>query len=374
MCSSGRLLTVVSALTPLSHMTGCTPSVRLSAQARIKPLRDLLDSDSPTARRTRVTSVTGRRIGVLVAVAFLVGAALVAGLLWLRATESDGEAMPAFSIEELGPLTDCGADPTAVRVDGGTRVYFIDGGIECSDSGSQSDSLLLSDEVDTPVADVGRRFNFGGNVGPHRRIFELPDGGYRMFFSTSIDSPQNGIGSAFSTDGLTFTEEQGLRISIEQAGVDPRPALSVGEIVPTADGRYRMYFSSMAFEERDPEQDVEVIKSAVSSDLLTWEVEPGNRIGGDAPLSGSGEHPAAITNPDGSVTLFYGRPSNEWGLYASTSLDGLNFTKEEFLMPRVLDSSFVLQPDGTIIGFVGRRNMETDTSFIDRIQLTPHTG
>lgn len=315
--------------------------------------------------------MTDRRIGVLIAVALAVGAALVAGLVWLRAADGDGDAMPAFNIEELGRLTDCGADPTAVRVDGGIRVYFIDGGSECSDFGSQPDSLFLPDEEDAPVPDAGRRFNFGGNVGPHRRILEIPDGSYRMFFSTSIDSPQTGIGSAVSADGLTFTEEPGLRISIEQTGVDPRPALSVGEIVPTLDGRYRMYFSSMAFEERDPEQDVEVIKSAVSTDLLTWEVEPGDRIGGDSPLPGSGEHPAAIVNPDGSVTLFYGRPSNEWGLYASTSRDGLNFTQEQFLLPRVLDSSFVLQPDGTILGFVGRRNMETDTSFIDRIRLTP---
>ena len=322
--------------------------------------------------------MTRRRIGVLVAIAVPVVAALIVGLLLSRTggldSDSWSDSARAYSIEELGVLTDCGADPTAARVDGGIRVYFIDGGGECSGFGSQPDSIFLPDNGDSPIEEAGRRFTFGGNVGPHRRIFELPDGRYRMYFSTSMDSPQTGIGSAISSDGLNFEEEPGLRISIEQAGVDPRPALSVGEIVQTPDGRYRMYFSSMAFQERDPERDVEVIKSAVSSDLLTWEVEEGDRIGGESPLPGSGEHPSAIVNSDGSVTLFYGRPSNEWGLYSSTSIDGLNFTEEQFLIPRVLDSSFVAQTDGTILGFIGRRNMETDTSFIDRILLTPQDG
>lgn len=319
-----------------------------------------------------------RRIGVLVAVAVPVATTLVVGLLVLRTSgfggDAPSEAASAYSVEELGVLTECGADPTAVRVDGGIRVYFIDGGGECSGFGTQPDSVVLPDDGGSPVQDAGRRFNFGGNVGPHRRVFELPDGGYRMYFSTAIDSPQTGIGSAISSDGLNFKEEPGLRISIEDADVEPRPALSVGEIVPTLDGRYRMYFSSMAFQERDPERDVEVIKSAISSDLLTWEVEEGDRIGGDSSLPGSGEHPSAIVNSDGSVTLFYGRPSNEWGLYSSTSRDGVNFTEEQLLVPRVLDSSFVRQPDGTILGFIGRRNMETDRSFIDRISLTPQGG
>ena len=63
-----------------------------------------------------------------------------------------------------------------------------------------------------------------------------------------------------------------------------------------------------------------------------------------------------MRQPDGSVTLFYGRPTNQYGLYYSWSPDGLTFTKEVLLFPRVLDSAFLRQPDGQLVGYVGRRD------------------
>src|SRR5205085_3553153 len=64
-----------------------------------------------------------------------------------------------------------------------------------------------------------------------------------------------------------------------------------------------------------------------STDLLTWTMDPGVRIGAGAEIAASGSHPVAIGNPDGSVTLYYSRegvfPQSAFFLWAATSPDGL---------------------------------------------------
>ena len=282
---------------------------------------------------------------------------------------------PVYSAKEVGGLVDCAADPTAALLDATrARVYYATSGEgPCRASEDTApDSLVVPLVGGSAELDAGKRFTpFNGPAGPHKRVFKLPDGGYRMYYSTAIGRTPVGIGSSTSANGIDFVEDPGLRISLADAGVGVRPALSPGDIVPTKDGRFRMYFSSFAFGPRDPVNDTEIVKSAVSSDLLNWTVEPGVRIGKGARLTGSGEHPAAVRQPDGSVTLFYGRPFNEHGLYYSWSPDGLTFTKELLLFRFVLDSSFIRMDDGRLSGFVGRRDNGAERSYIDRVILTP---
>jgi len=280
---------------------------------------------------------------------------------------------PVYMATEQGTLVTCAADPSAVQLGSSARVYYASGGRDCTVAGAPEppDSLVVPLVPGDPTIDVGRRFEVGGPAGPHKRILQLPDGRFRMYYSTGMNATAVGLGSSISADGLSFTTEPGLRVAVADAGVAPRPALSPGDIVATKDGLYRMYFSSFAFRPRDPVGEVEVIKSAVSTDLLTWTVEPGDRIGGTARLTGSGEHPAAVRQPDGSVTLFYGRPTSQYGLYYSWSPDGLTFTKEVLLFPRVLDSAFLRQPNGALVGFIGRRDDAVGLSYIDRVLLTP---
>ena len=281
---------------------------------------------------------------------------------------------PVYSLTEGGQLIDCAADPTALALDADrARVYFAGGGEgPCRGIPDDApDSLVTPLIGGTAALDSGRRFTlFAGPAGPHKRVMRLPDGRVRMFFSTRIGAEPVGIGSATSDDGLTFVTDPGLRVTVSDAGVGDRPALSPGDVVPTGDGRYRMYFSSFKFGPRDPFGEKEVIKSAVSTDLLSWTVEPGVRIGAGAKVSGSGEHPAAVRHPDGGVTLFYGRPTNQYALYYSWSPDGLTFTKEIALVPRVLDSAFIRLPDGRLSGFIGRRDDVAERSYIDRVILT----
>jgi hypothetical protein len=101
-----------------------------------------------------------------------------------------------------------------------------------------------------------------------------------------------------------------------------------------------MYFSSISLTHRDPRTVHEAVKSAVSSDLLHWTVEPGVRVGGGSGITGSAEHPAAIRLADGSVALFYGRPL-PFHAYVARSRDGVTFAAELPFVDSSLDTAVV---------------------------------
>ena len=153
------------------------------------------------------------------------------------------------------------------------------------------------------------------------RVVAIP-GGLRMFYMQD-----RGIASATSTDHVIWRQESGLRITAAQAGVR---ATTTGSVVPLARGGYRMYFSEL----RDnPSNPATAMKSATSSDQLTWTMDAGVRIGPGAPsLDQNATDPFALGNADGTVTAWYfvqvasgSSFQGTTGLYASTSNDGLEF-------------------------------------------------
>lgn len=288
------------------------------------------------------------------------------------AVATTGPAIPSpFTVTDIDQKLDGdAADPTAVVLpDGRVRVYVAGVG---PGSYISADGVRFTPE---PGERVDRKI-----AGPHKRVFRLPDGRWRMFFNTLPQAATKGIGSAIGSDGLTFMVEPGLRITVADAGVSPHPDLSVGDVVPMPDGRYRMYFSSFTLGDRRPDttgDPNEFVKSAVSSDLFTWAVEPGVRIGpGAQRLTGSAEHPAALLNSDGSVSLFYGRlkyadPPRpglhpESGLYVATSRDGLTFDTEA----RLLNSGGLFDVDargnGGVrkVGDFGQLSLPVDSAVI----------
>jgi hypothetical protein len=287
---------------------------------------------------------------------------------------------PVYQVEELGELASCAADPTAVRAGSKARVYFAtssEGPCRAYAGDVQQDSLLAPLRSGAGRLDPGVRFEIN-EVGPHKRVLRLPDGRYRMFVQTPRTAAVQGLGSAISSDGITFSLEAGVRVRAKDARIPGHAALSPGDVVRTKDGRYRMYFSSFDLQPTGPDV-MHVVKSAISSDLIHWKVEHGDRIGGSATLDESGEHPSAVTLPDGSTVLFYGRRLDKSGrdasgLYYSWSADGVTFSTERLLLPGVLDSAFIRLPDGTLSGFFGRRDNEAERSYIDRVQLTPSSG
>lgn len=169
-----------------------------------------------------------------------------------------------------------------------------------------------------------------GSVARLPRLFQLPNGQWRVYFSCCTAST-GGMYSATSADeGVTWTRDAGVRILDSVVGLTfASEFLSGLSVVPTKDGKYRGYFANQLSLLNESAHTF--IKSATSTDLLTWTMDPGVRIGPGATLTQDVLHPKAIVNADGSITVFYYRHAAPQGLYASTSADGLSFTQETLL-------------------------------------------
>lgn len=217
-------------------------------------------------------------------------------------------------------------DTSTIRLnDGRWRMFLVGNG--AYHSAVSSDGLTFTMEP-------GTRLPLGNG---QARVLRLDDGRVRIYYRSG-----GGILSAISTDeGLAFTAEAGERISASATGL---AAVSSPSFARGRDGRWHMYFSDLAATgtNLNPLR----IFSASSSDLLTWTLDPGVRIGAGAVLGGSAEHPSAFTNADGSITLIY-FPKTPTGLMTSTSPDGLTFTTETSIgIPLGNDPDVVRLPDG----------------------------
>ncbi|MBS3170096.1 hypothetical protein J4210_06455 [Candidatus Woesearchaeota archaeon] len=166
-------------------------------------------------------------------------------------------------------------------------------------------------------------------------VHSLHDGRVRLYYCNS-----EGVSSAISKDGLTFTKEQGVRIShgtgFETQVCDPT-------IINLLDGKMRMYYKGASSLNPGPGQSIHKIFSAISSDGLTFQKE-GLRI--DSETNGDNgwaSVPDAIMLPDGRVRIYYVTAANgEHGIGSAISSDGLNFVKESGLrVPNLVDPALV---------------------------------
>lgn len=248
-----------------------------------------------------------------------------------------------FGVPAGQPVADATA---ALLADGRVRLYM-----HAQGRGIVS-ALSTSTDGASFVAEAGARLPDGSGM---PRVVANPSGGWRLFFSSG-----GGIKSAVSPDGLTFTIESGVRVTQEAAGFTGTTvsATTGPTVIRLADGRYRMYFSDLP-RPGDPPGGHR-IKSAVATDQLTWTVDPGIRIGPGAPvLTESAEHPFALANPDGSMTLYYGKftgggSASPEGLYQSTSTDGLTFEQETYDVFFGNDPDALRLPDGTLVLYYGQ--------------------
>lgn len=201
------------------------------------------------------------------------------------------------------------ADTSSILLANGSwRMFYYAGG--------QYRSAVSTDGLAFTI-EAGARLPVGDG---QSRALKLDDGRVRIYFISS-----GGISSAISSDeGLTFTPESGARVTAGAAGLS---ALS-GPGLARKNGQWRMYFSDLPL---PGTVTAHKVLSATSSDLLSWTMDAGVRIGAGATLTGSAEHPSAIANSDGSISIFYFRNSgglSGGGLLTATSTDGLTFTTE----------------------------------------------
>jgi hypothetical protein len=168
-----------------------------------------------------------------------------------------------------------------------------------------------------------------GVVSP--RVLALPGGGFRMYFSQIL--PRNGypsgandydnastrILSAWSSDGVRWVPEAGVRLLPQEAGAGDFRVVS-SEVVPIGDGRrLRMYFECCPGSQGVTNS----IRSATSDDGLRWALEPGSRV------ESAGHNYAApriVFLEDGRLRMYLFDRGE--GIISLVSSDGLRFDHE----------------------------------------------
>jgi hypothetical protein len=236
-----------------------------------------------------------------------------------------GKVITASMIDEI-PTGAAIADNTSYRMeDGRVRLYFI-----ASWHSSQPPTPANgspANGIHSAVSSDGKTFTLedGVRIGEpagHPKLFQVDNGHIRMFHLI-----QGGLGSQYSEDGLTFTEEDGVRILSADAEMERVGGMSV---IQLPDGTYRGYFSNLGVPGVPPGEATTQIKSAVSSDLLDWTVEDGVRIGeGSTTLPDKSRQPFALKRAGQCVTLFYYQiGSLPTKIHYATSTDGLTFESD----------------------------------------------
>ena len=222
-------------------------------------------------------------------------------------------------------------------------------------SSEQEPEILDIEETqnseDTQAESITEKLSFSWNKDSGSRIedgsvpfiHKLKDGRVRLYYCNS-----KGILSAVSNDGVSFTKEQGVRVSpgegFESFVCDPT-------IVDLQDGRMRMYYKGADSQNPGPGKSIHKIYSAVSSDGLTFQKE-GLRI--DSETNGDNgwaSVPDAIVLPDGRVRIYYvTAAAMEHGIGSAISSDGLNFVKEPGLrIPNLVDPALIRIKDKYVL-------------------------
>lgn len=178
-------------------------------------------------------------------------------------------------------------------------------------------------------------------------VVQLSNYGYRMFYGVN----ELGVGSAFSSDGLTWTVESGARVSNRQIEGEYDYRVSHPWVIQTTDGKWRMYYQS-TFNAAGSTNGEVVTRSAISDDGFTFTRESGTRVTtNDSMDLRTAGHGRILRNNDGLyVLLFSGNKSDDFGpsdIMVATSQDGLEFSMvNEALFPECHDPALVQLSDG----------------------------
>lgn len=196
----------------------------------------------------------------------------------------------------------------------------------------------------------------------------LDDGSVRMFYI----SRQMAIASATTPDGITWTRDPDWLIDQDDFGREV--AISTLSVIPRTEGGWRMYIlvedctlpnmqgSLHCQDEGGPPPPKETIAytlvSAVSDDMLNWELEPGVRFQGSVE-AGNLHHPHAWIAEDGNVRLSSqtGPPPNlakdDWRIVFATisSDDGLTFGDIQEMSVPAADPFVIKTDDGRYLMF-----------------------
>lgn len=201
------------------------------------------------------------------------------------------------------------ADSEIVRLpDRRLRIYMFNG----SASGIGSIGSMVSiDGVHWTMEPGERCRTSSSRTCGQIAVVQVPSGGWKIFGNTD-----GGISSASSSNGLTWHDDPGLRISNASFPGSTDESLSGPHITPVAGGGWRMYFHK-AGPNWHPGSTANApqILSAFSTDLVSWTPDPGVRATGAL-------HPNVVALPKGGYEMF---ANTGFELTAAASADGLTW-------------------------------------------------
>lgn len=210
-------------------------------------------------------------------------------------------------------------------------MYYTGKGIELAKSSDGLNFIYVGRIID--AKDVT-----GVDMVSNPAVFETNDGKYRMIFEGSKMFPNQHdrkLYSAVSSDGLTWTVEEGVRFQDVGDGKPGELFTSVPDIIRLDDGRLRMYYTRGA-----------TSATALSSDEgLTWIKETNLKLRKVA------VDPDIVRLDDGSYKLFYTTFAEEFGVgeqwvTSASSKDGVNFVLDEGkLIGPGTPGGFAVDPD-----------------------------
>ena len=182
-------------------------------------------------------------------------------------------------------------------------------------------------------------------------VIPLPDCRWRMYFEARSSKGPSVVLSAVSTDGLEWEREAGVRVADpEWSFGSPRCIYVEDPESPTGLG-YRLYFHHYSYPMQSGLGARNHIISAVSSDGLQFQIEPGIRIPQeDAERESYAVYAPEVTRlADGSYRIYYSGWSDEirGGIFSASSRDGLNWVKDVgplLDLDRPLDCRMVSEP------------------------------
>lgn len=174
------------------------------------------------------------------------------------------------------------------------------------------------------------------NSGVSPDVIRLSDGSWRMYYTV-----KEGIVSAVSQDGKTWTKEQGVRVAPASHSRN-QARIGSATVMTLKDGTFRMLF-----EASDEKQTIFEISSATSKDGLDWKKEGGARVSDtnkfDQRIAAS---PDAVKTESGSWRLYYS--DGDTIKLAVSGDEGLNWNKQNVkgLPAASIDPSVIIMPDG----------------------------
>ncbi|MDE3070551.1 MAG: hypothetical protein KGJ43_07460, partial [Acidobacteriota bacterium] len=196
-----------------------------------------------------------------------------------------------LAFTEVSAHTPAGNDPAIVGLpDGRYRMYFnVCNPCAGADSGKEIRSAVSSDGLNWTTEPGVRLVEGTFRAGGVPDAVVLPDGRVRIYYLPSLDD--EGVASATSLDGLTFTADPGYRLT--GGYVDPA-------VLRLPDGTWLMVVSRTPREQQR-------LYLARSTDGLAWTVDPAPVL--QPAARGNALDPTLLPLPDGRIRVYYSAAS-----------------------------------------------------------------